>query len=168
MITLIAATNRKGSKTLQMTLQYQSIFNTLGHDVQILSLESLDVSKRTEAFVEMEMNYLLNVDRFVFIVPEYNGSFPGILKLMIDNSDIKNCWWNKKALLVGVADGRAGNLRGLDHLTAVLQYLRMDVYYNKLPISRINTILDEHGEWIDNQTKLICTEQIKGYLALSC
>ena len=40
------------------------------------------------------------------VMPEYNGSFPGILKLLFDTTDIKRCWWHKKAALVGVASCR--------------------------------------------------------------
>ena len=43
----------------------------------------------------------------------------------------------KKVALVGVSSGRAGNLRGMEHLTGVLHYLSMQVMPNKLPISRL-------------------------------
>jgi len=165
MITIVAATNRNGSKTLQMALQYQKIFDKLNIPTSLLSLEQHDVTTRSESFINLEETYLKQTKKFVFIIPEYNGSYPGILKLLIDNSDIKNSWWHKEALLVGVSDGRAGNLRGMEHLTGVLQYMRMHVYHNKLPISRINTVLDIHGNWMDDTTELVCEAQIKGFLA---
>ncbi len=34
------------------------------------------------------------------------AAFPGVLKALLDNSDIRSCWWHKKVALVGVADGR--------------------------------------------------------------
>ena len=78
-------------------------------------------------------------------MPEYNGSFPGVLKAMIDISDIRNCWWNKKALLTGISSGRAGNLRGMDHITGVLNYVKIIVHPNKLPISVIDTVMNGEG-----------------------
>jgi NAD(P)H-dependent FMN reductase len=83
---------------------------------------------------------------------------------MIDNSDIKNCWWYKKAMLVGVADGRAGNLRGLDHMTNILHYLKMHVLYNKLPLSRINEEVDMEGKVLKPSTKLVIEQQIEEFL----
>ena len=79
-------------------------------------------------------------------MPEYNGSYPGILKLMIDNTDISKVWWHKKVLLTGVSTGRAGNLRGMDHLTGSLLYLKMLVHPNRLPISVVDKLMgpDNH------------------------
>jgi chromate reductase, NAD(P)H dehydrogenase (quinone) len=48
-------------------------------------------------------------------------------------------------LLTGVSSGRAGNLRGMEHLTGSLLHLKMTVHPNRLPISSIHTLLDEHG-----------------------
>jgi NAD(P)H-dependent FMN reductase len=77
-------------------------------------------------------------------MPEYNGSFPGIFKLMMDISDITRCWFHKKVMLVGVANGRAGNLRGLDNMTNMCHYMKMNVLPNKLPISSVsNELKDE-------------------------
>ncbi|MBL7884482.1 MAG: NAD(P)H-dependent oxidoreductase, partial [Bacteroidia bacterium] len=58
----------------------------------------------------------------------------------------------KKVAMVGVASGRAGNLRGMEHLTGVLNYLGMHIHPNKLPISSILTLLDENGELKDENT----------------
>src|SRR5690606_14800672 len=111
---------RNDSMTLRLAKVYHKLFLENTDDVHLLSLEGLNVWERGEALVETEQRYLIPADKFVFIMPEYNGSFPGILKLMMDNSDIRKCWWYKKAMLAGLADGRAGNLRGLDHMTNIL------------------------------------------------
>ncbi len=74
---------------------------------------------------------------------------------MIDNSDIKKVWHFKKALLTGVATGRAGNLRGMDHLSDVLHYLKMNVHYNKLPISVVDKVLDVNGRLNEETIKAI-------------
>lgn len=89
---------------------------------------------------------------------------PGILKLMMDNSDIRQCWWHKKAAMVGVADGRGGNLRGIEHMTNILHYLKMNVLYNKLPISKINEEMDTEGQWLRQDIQDAITEQIEQFL----
>ena len=58
----------------------------------------------------------------------------------------------KVAALIGIASGRAGNLRGMEHLTGVLNFLKMHVYPDKLPISGIKEIIDNSGE-LDTWTK---------------
>ena len=80
---------------------------------------------------------------------------PGVLKALIDNSDIKNVWNYKKALLTGVATGRAGNLRGMDHLSDTLHFMKMNVFYNKLPISVIDKVMDNEGHFNEETMKAI-------------
>jgi NAD(P)H-dependent FMN reductase len=164
MITIISASNRQDSKTLQMAEIYYKLISAKYKDTQLLSLLDKDVFERGAAMKAIEEAFLVPAEKFVFIMPEYNGSFPGVLKMMLDNSDIKKCWWYKKALLVGLADGRAGNLRGLDHLTNILNYLKVNVHYNKLPFSRIKEEIDADGNLLKETSLNIIQEQIEQFL----
>jgi len=148
MITIICGTNRTGSNTRQVAQEYQRLLNEKGVDSVLASLESLDLELGKAAFLKFEQEILMPASHFIIIVPEYNGSFPGILKMMIDNSN-PAYWHHKKALLTGVATGRAGNLRGMDHLADILNYLKVTVHPNRLPISRVDTLLDADGKFID-------------------
>ena len=85
-----------------------------------------------------------NKAKYIFISPEYNGSIPGVLKCLIDVSDVRRVWKGKKALLTGVSTGRAGNLRGMDHLTGILHFVGTVVHPNKLPISVVDTLFNEN------------------------
>lgn len=142
---IISGTNRIGSQTEKVAAEYERILKAKSIDATILSLRNVDVLCRTPAFLKIEEEILIPTQKFIFIVPEYNGTFPGVLKAMIDNSDIRKVWHYKKALLTGVSSGRAGNLRGMDHLSASLQYMKMSVHYNKLPISVINQVMGANG-----------------------
>ena len=77
-----------------------------------------------------------------FVIPEYNGSFPGIFKAFIDASDIRSSFHGKKVCLIGVSDGRAGNLRGMDHLTNICGHMKMNVLNLKIPISSVGSLID--------------------------
>ncbi len=83
---------------------------------------------------------------------------------MMDNSDVKKCWWYKKAMLVGLSDGRAGNLRGLEHMTAILHYLKVNVLYNKLLLSKVNDEIDKDGLLLKPATQKLVHEQIEEFL----
>jgi chromate reductase, NAD(P)H dehydrogenase (quinone) len=152
MYTIISGTNRPGSKTLKIAMLYRSLLLQRGVEAGLLSLEGLDVLLRNPDYIDIEKKMLIPVPKFIFISPEYNGSIPGVLKCLFDISDIENAWWGKKALLTGVSSGRAGNLRGMEHLTGILHYMRMSVHHNKLPISVVHTLLDETGEITDSGT----------------
>lgn len=97
-------------------------------------------------------------------MPEYNASFPGILKVMMDNSNIKKCWWYKKAMLVGVSDGRAGNLRGIEHMTSILHYMKVHVLYNKVLLSKVNDEIDANGNLKNTATARLIEQQIDEFI----
>ncbi len=161
--TIISGTNRIGSRSEKVAAEYQKILGEKGIDACILSLKDLDVLHRTPEFLKIENEVLIPTQKFIFIIPEYNGSFPGVLKAMIDNSDVLKVWYHKKALLTGVSSGRAGNLRGMDHLSASLHYMKMNVHYFKLPISRINEVMNADGRLNDETLKGI-DEQLNEFI----
>lgn len=165
MITVISGTNRKNSRTIKVAGYYFEFLQKVRQDVRLLSLEDTDILCKSEKLHQVESEFLIPADKFVIIMPEYNGSFPGILKLLFDESDIKRCWWYKKVMLVGVADGRGGNLRGIDHLTGILHYLKMNVFYNKLPLSKINEELNPQGEFVKAATVKAIEDQIHAFIA---
>ena len=107
---------------------------------------------------------MIPVPKFIFISPEYNGSIPGVLKAMFDISDIQKSWWNKKALMTGISTGRAGNLRGMEHLTGILNYMKVTVHHNKLPISVVDTLLDKKGEITDAHTLDTINNQLDEFI----
>ncbi|MEO8721811.1 MAG: NAD(P)H-dependent oxidoreductase [Ginsengibacter sp.] len=163
MYTIISGTNRIGSHTERVAKEYQRILKNKNIDAKIFSLKNLDVLHRSEEIAKLEIEILIPTKKFIFIVPEYNGSYPGVLKALIDNSDIRKVWNFKKALLTGVATGRAGNLRGMDHLSDTLHYLKMTVFYNKLPISVIDKIMNEEGH-LNEETLKVVNKQIDEFL----
>lgn len=164
MITIISATDRPGSNTLKIAKVYNEILNEKNVLNQLFSLEHISVFKRDEAFQEMEMQFLIPAQKFIFVIPEYNGSYAGILKLMIDRSDISKCWHHKKALLTGVSTGRAGNLRGMEHLTGTLLYLKMNVHHNRLPISQVDKLLNASEKLIDEDILKVVKHQIEEFV----
>jgi NAD(P)H-dependent FMN reductase len=85
--------------------------------------------------------------------------------MFIDLSDYKKVWWGKKALLTGISTGRAGNLRGMDHLSGSLNYLKMAVHPNKLPISSVDKLLQGTGVITDKITLQEINRQLDEFIA---
>ena len=170
-IVVISCTNRPDSNTLKVSRIYENILKTKNCDVKILDFNILPQNiafeetfgKRSAEFAQLIQDYISPTRKFIFIVPEYNGSFPGILKIFLDSVPPRE-WADKHACLVGVSDGRAGNLRGLDHLTGVLNYLKMHVYHNKLPISVIAKVMGPDGTFTNEDQMKACVAQVEGFL----
>ncbi len=164
MITIISGTNRADSMTLRTANLYYKLILEHTPDVKLLSLENKKVWEKGEEMKAIEQEYLIPADKFLLIMPEYNASFPGILKLMMDNCDIRKSWWHKKAALVGLSDGRAGNLRGLEHMTSILHYMKVNVLYDKLLLSKINEEMDKSGVLLKPATEQLIKDQIAHFL----
>lgn len=163
MYTIISGTNRIGSHTEKVANEYRRILSGKNINAPVFTLKNLDVLHRSPEIIKIETEILIPTEKFIFIIPEYNGSYPGVLKTLIDNSDIKKVWQFKKALLTGVATGRAGNLRGMDHLADTLHYLKMNVHYNKLPISVIDKVLEVNG-YFNSETLKVVNDQLDEFI----
>lgn len=169
MITVVSATNRPHSYTEKVAKVYQQRLKNKGIDSRYLSLmemprdlivnEMYDKPRNT-AMEQLESEFLIPASKFIFIMPEYNGSFPGVLKAFIDASDIKRCFHNKKACLVGVSDGRAGNLRGMEHFTNILNHMKINVLHLKIPISNVVSHFDDAGNFTSHEALKLMDHQI--------
>jgi NAD(P)H-dependent FMN reductase len=165
MITIISGSNRKDNNTRKVSNEYLRILKEeYKLDAHLFALDELDVCQRDADFIKAENEILIPSQKFIIVMPEYNGSYPGILKLMIDNTDVKNAWHNKKVLLVGVSTGRAGNLRGMEHLTGSLLHMKMLVHPNRLPISVVDKLMNEEGRFTDDNTLKAIQTQLNEFL----
>lgn len=170
MITIISGTNRVNSNSLNVAKSYQKLLLENGLESQILDLATLPKTfmaedmygLRTNETKELIEQYILPVQHFIFAIPEYNGTYPGALKLFMDAMDPK-FFKEKTACLVGLATGRAGNLRGLDAFTHVLHHVKMEVLANKVILSQVNLLMDETGTINEPLTLQIMKEQIQGF-----
>lgn len=171
MITIICGTNRPGSNSDKVARVYAEIAQKQGFETNVFSLadlpyDFLDASRygtTPDSFAQILNNLIQPVSHFVFIVPEYNGSFPGILKVFLDTVN-PGIWKGKKAALIGVSTGRAGNLRGVDHLLGVLHYLKVEVYSQKPLLSSIHQFLTENGLLQNEEYLDQLNEQVSSFM----
>ena len=151
MISIICGTNRTDAISFGITKTYQEALEELGAKTNLINLADLPPDFAFSALYENEgKNKQFNTFReqmqisakFVFIVPEYNGSFPGVLKTFIDGLAYPYTFRNKKSALVGVASGGQGASLALSHLTDVLNHCGTHVVAYKPRLIKI----DDHFE----------------------
>lgn len=173
MISIICATNRPKNQTQKVVDLYKSLLEAQGEACQVLGMNQVPADfivsesygNRSEEFEGLVSQYLIAAKAFVIIAPEYNGSYPGVFKAFLDANDPK-IFAGKKIALVGVASGRAGNLRGIDHLAQVAHHLGMHVLPNLVPISKLHELLDAQGNFVDETTKQVLEQQSKELIEL--
>lgn len=172
MITIITGTNRPKSNSQAVAKLYARLLEQHSVPFQILDLADLPADFTSTALYDHigtneEFNKLSALigasDKFVFIVPEYNGSFPGVLKAFIDGLSYPNTFRNKKAALVGISSGVQGSGMAMSHLTDIFNYLGMHVLALKPRLAQIEQNFD--GTAITNELYLeLLNQQIEQFI----
>ncbi len=152
MITIISCTNRRSSFSRVISEFYQELLTKAGEESSILDLQNLPVdflrsalyenTGKNQAFNQMT-ELIINSHKFVFVVPEYNGSFPGVLKAFIDGMAHPGSFKDKKCALVGLSSGVQGGVLALSHLTDIINYLGMHVLALKVRMPGIEKLLTD-------------------------
>ena len=86
-------------------------------------------------------------DAIVIVSPEYNHSFPGLLKHVLD-SCLKE-YIHKAAGIVGVSAGTFGGARMIEHFQPVLRELGLVSIFWDVNIGSVDKVFDANGELLD-------------------
>lgn len=173
MITIISGTNRTGSRTELVARHItQEINSKTKEEINFVKLADLPAEmyshdmyspdKQHPLLSEVQDSFIIPASKWIIVSPEYNGSYSASLKVFIDALSVRRyaeTFRGKKVGLIGTSAGRAGNLRGMEHITGFANYLGMHVYPDKLPISSIEQQLVDGdlnentqqalGKWMD-------------------
>lgn len=150
---IVIGTNRKNSLSAKLAQEYHDILKENG-----VASEVIDLAKLPEDFIASALyensgsnpsfniyrEKMLEAKKYVFIVPEYNGSFPGVLKAYIDGLKFPNTFRDKKCALVGLSSGIQGAGLALSHLTDIFNYCGMNVLALKPKLSHIESNMTDN------------------------
>lgn len=172
MLTLIIGTNRPNSKSVEIAKYYQNILEAKSIDFQIIDLANLPADfTETALYGNNGKNERFNLlkskietgTKFLFFIPEYNGSFPGVLKAFMDGQGYPNPLNYKKAALVGFGDGAMGGALAVSHFTDILNYLGVSVLAQKIKIPALKRNFVD-GQITDPTLQKFINEQIDLFL----
>jgi len=179
MITIVQGTNRPDSNTKYISRHIGQLLDTYYQgQVGYVSMAELVPemiggalyarNEIPEKLIQLQDQWMVPAEKFIWILPEYNGSFPGILKFFIDTLSVRKYGETfnlKKSMLVGIATGRSGNIRGMDHLAGILMHMKSVVYPRMLPVSRVSELMDDQGRLHHEPTLITLEDHIKGFIA---
>ena len=171
MITIVSGTNRLHSNTFKLASDYQRKLKEKGIGAHVLPLAELPINfisadmygKCSDSFIPIQER-ISATEKFIFVIPEYNGSYPGILKTFVDACKFPDSFFDKKAALVGLSSGKYGNVRGIDHFTGVCHYVRLNVLPLRIHIPHIFNEFDEEGNIYKEDTLRFTNEQIEEFI----
>jgi len=172
MITLISGTNRPGSNTLKVTRMIADLYRQLGVPTHLIDLQELPLelflptsyaSKPTN-FAPFEVG-VLEASGLVVVTPEYNGSFPGVLKLFIDHLKFPESFEGRPVCFVGLAAGVWGALRSVEQLQGVFGYRNAHVFPKRVFLPGINGMLGDDGQFNNEDAVRRLRDQAADYVA---
>lgn len=112
-------------------------------DIRTLDMPWTDegpaLAARNQGFVDD----ITRADGLLIVSPEYNHSFPGSLKRVLDIC-LKE-YEHKAAGVVGVSSGTIGGARMVEHLSTVLRYLGLSVTKTDMLFPQAKTAFSEDG-----------------------
>ncbi len=129
---IVASTSRVPSRSRWVAEYYQRSLKEFRVDADLMALDQvptsiLDTTLYRKPRIPNEswdaiQQRVHAAQKFIFIIPEYNGSFPGILKVWIDALEYPGSLRGKKACMLGLSDGTQGSALAMSHFADVLNY----------------------------------------------
>lgn len=168
-IGIVVGTNRMNSLSKAIANYYKDVLIAAGVEAHLIDLSQLPKDFAFSALYQYAgKNHVFNefqlqidaIEKFVFIVPEYNGSFPGVLKTFFDGLRYPDTFNSKKVALLGISAGVLGNAVGLGHLNDILSYMGANVLGLRVKLGLVNShfvnnefTLPVYKEFIEKQAK---------------
>src|SRR5690606_28661466 len=123
MIYVIAGTNRRESTSLKVARYIEKEIKSYRDDVELIDLCTLPLeelhacnyAKEKPKGIAEVISKLNQAEGLYLVVPEYNGSFPGILKYFIDHFSYPDTFEYRPVAFTGLG-WRWGGLRPVEHL----------------------------------------------------
>lgn len=103
---------------------------------------------------ELEKDIIARVSRadgVLLATPEYHGSFSSVLKALLDAMGYPSALAGKPVALIGVAAGRPGAVKSLDHLRSVCAHMGAIVLPYPVSVPIAHEVLSEEDHCHDTE-----------------
>ena len=155
-ILVISGTNRPGANALKVATIILGHYRRLNVAAELYSLaempreifDSTSYAAKPPAFVPVQQK-VLDAAGLHVVTPEYNGSFPGVLKYFIDMLKFPESFDRKPVAFVGEAAGVWGGLRSVEQLQHIFGYRNAHIFPERVFLPGIMKLLDESGKLTD-------------------
>lgn len=159
-ILAIVGSLRKESYNYQLAQAAKHLVNNLGRDVEleILDWSEVPLFNQDEEFpppfaVEQARNKVQESNGIWIFTPEYNHSYPGALKNLLDwlsrpvNESQGQVLSGKPVAFCGASTGMSGTSHAHEHLIPLLSFLNMPIMNNpRLTLPYIAKQTDDEGK----------------------
>jgi NAD(P)H-dependent FMN reductase len=154
-ITIIEGTTRKGRKSIHAANLILEVAQSM-EEVEATLVDPRDYHFSGDGNdpINKDPRYskiTLESDGFFVVVPEYNHSFPGSLKMLLD-SELKN-YIHKPVAFASVSAGPWGGIRATENLVPAVREMGLVATSTDVQFPSIGKIFNEDGELQDDKYK---------------
>lgn len=150
-IPVILGTTRKGRRSVHAAhFIFGQIQKRNGVTTELIDIADLNlrVDDAGEAIKDPRFSTAMErADGIVIVSPEYNHSFPGLLKHVLD-SCLKE-YVHKAVGIVGVSAGVFGGARAIEHFQPVLRELGLVSIFWDVNFGNVQKVFDQKGQLLD-------------------
>lgn len=158
---ILSGTNRPGARTkivaervlglAQSALSSQPAIKPVLLDLANLKADLFATSsyaQRPAWFSEQFQSHIDAARGVLIVTPEYNGSFPGVLKYFIDMLEFPRSLSGSWIGFVGVSAGMFGALRSIEQLAEICLYRRAHIFGPRVHLPSIDKALQPDGSLV--------------------
>jgi NAD(P)H-dependent FMN reductase len=145
-------------------------FNFVTFDISKLPFFSQDLENDPPDVVTQFKEKIRETDALLLISPEYNRSFPGVLKNALDWGSRpygQNLWEKKVAGVLGASPGNIGTFGAQHHLRQVLSYLDVQVVNQPEIYFNATNAFNETGDFSSEKTVSLLQKYFEAFYALA-
>jgi chromate reductase len=169
-ILVISGTNRPNSNTRKLADVVLEHYVAMNIPAEMYSLTELpqeifnpsSYAAKPPAFVAVQERIVKSAGLHV-VTPEYNGSFPGVLKYFIDMLKFPESFERKPVAFIGLAAGIFGALRPVEHLQGIFGYRNAYIYPDRVFIAGVSQKLGADGQLNDDSVNTRIASQVDGF-----
>lgn len=170
-IQIISGTDRPNSNALRVSRYIKPLYEAQGATVEIVNLEDFPTADvaggkygKKIPSVEKFIAPIIRADALIFVIPEYNGSFPGILKLFIDYFPFPKALEKMPIAFIGESKGAFGGLRAVEQFQMVVNYRNALQFPESIYISRVHKEFDEEEGLMDDFQQKLLQSQVQNFV----
>jgi chromate reductase len=157
-IVCISGTSRPNNYTSRALGVVREELQNLGHSTELFDARHMELSFPGNAPTDDVKRLKDSVSQAAAVVlatPEYHGTFAAMTKLILENMGFPSALSSKPVALVGVASGRIGAIKSLEHLRGTCAHMGAVVLPGATSISGVQSAFDSEGRCTDEKSASI-------------
>lgn len=168
---IISGTDRPNSNALKVSRYVQKMYQKQGVDAEVISMEDFPLAEVAGGLygkeipaVEKFRNPVVKADGLIFVIPEYNGSFPGVLKVFIDYLPFPKAFEKMPMAFIGESAGAFGALRSVEQFQMIANYRNALQFPERVFIPRVKKEFSEDEGLTDSFKQELLESQTKNFI----